>query len=130
MSIPSPIATGWPLLPRPDAQGQMHYPNLETSVRQTIEVILRTRPGEQLMRPDFGAGLERFLQEPNLLVTRRRIQNLITESLQRWETRILIHRVEVEELPDQPTHIRIEILYQIKRTGAAHRLGLTLQLEE
>lgn len=72
-SLPRPLI-GWPLLPLPDAHGRLNYPTLDQSVRQSIEVILRTRPGEQLMRPDFGAGLAAFLHEPNVLTTRRRIR--------------------------------------------------------
>ena len=55
---------GWPLLPVPDANGQLHYPSLAQSVRELIQVLLSTRPGEQLMRPGFGAGLENLLTEP------------------------------------------------------------------
>jgi uncharacterized protein len=125
----SPIPTGWPLLSIPDEQGQLHYPDLAESVRQLIEIILRTRPGEQLMRPEFGGGLENFLQQPNTLVTRRRIQSAITDALQQWENRILLHRISVDEVPEQPTHIRIEVVYQIKRSGLAQQLGLTMELE-
>ena len=72
---------GWPLLPVPDDHGQLPFPNLETSVRESIRVILSTRPGEQLMRPDFGAGLDRLLHEPNTLATRRSIRDLVQDSL-------------------------------------------------
>ena len=123
------VPANWPLLSVPDEQGQLHYPNLADSIRQSIEVILRTRPGEQLMRPNFGGGLENFLQQPNTLVTRRRIQSAISEALAQWENRILLNLVTVEAVPEMPTHIRIEIVYQIKRTGLAQQLGLTMELE-
>ncbi len=126
---PSPPPIGWPLLPLPDGKGELHYPTLEQSVRQSIQVILRTQPGEQLMRERFGAGLERFLHEPNNLTTRRRIRDLILESLTQWEGRILLDRVDVRELPDQPTHLRIELAYRLRRTGAAQQLGITMELE-
>ena len=125
----SPQSTNWPLLPIPDAQGHIHYPSVADSVRQSIEVILRTRPGEQLMRPSFGGGLESFLQQPNTLVTRRRIQSAITDALTLWEPRILLQQVAIDTLPDAPTHLRIEISYQLKRTGLAQQLGLTMELE-
>ena len=121
--------TGWPLLPVPNEPGQMHYPTVADSVRQSIEIILRTRPGEQLMRPNFGGGLENFLQQPNTLVPQRRIQSAITDSLTRWEPRILLRQVSVEPVTDAPTHIRIEIFYQLKRTGLAQQMGLTMELE-
>ncbi len=126
---PSPPPIGWPLLPLPDGNGELHYPTLEQSVRQSIQVILRTQPGEQLMRERFGAGLERFLHEPNNLTTRRRIRDLILEALTQWEGRILLDRVDVHELPAQPTHLRIELAYRLRRTGAAQQLGITMELE-
>ena len=127
-NLPPPLIS-YPLLPLPDAKGQLNYPSLEDSVRQFIRVILQTRPGEQLMRPEFGAGLANFLNEPNTITARRRIRDLVADSLARWEPRILVDRVEVEEVPEQPTYLRVEILYRLKRTGLPQQIGLTMQLE-
>jgi uncharacterized protein len=126
-SPPKPIT--WPLFALPDERGELHYPDLDASVRQMIRVILATRPGEQLMRPEFGAGLESFLHEPNTILTRRRIRDLVAASIERWEPRVLLDRVDVSEVDDQPTHIRVEVLYRIRRTGVAQQLGLTINLE-
>ena len=120
------IGVGWPLLPLPDAQGQLAWPDAETSVRQTIEAILRTRPGEQLMRPRFGGGLEEFVHEQNTLVTRRRIQDAIVDALTKWEPRIDLDHVEVWEVPNDATQVRVEIAYRLHRTGAVQQIGLTM----
>ena len=121
-------AIGFPLLPVP-VDGQLDWPSLADSVRQTLEVILRTRPGEQLMRPGFGAGLATLLHEPNTLETRRRVHDLVAGALARWEPRIHLDRVEVREVDGQPDALRIDIAYRLRRTGAAASLGLTLNLE-
>lgn len=120
---------GWPLLPAPDEHGQLTYPTLETGIKQTIKVILCTRPNEQLRHQEFGAGLERFLNKPNNLATRRQIHDLVLNSLERWEPRIILDRVEVRNVTDQPTQIRIELSYRIKRTGALQQMGITLKPE-
>lgn len=120
---------GWPLLPLPDANGELHYPSLEDSIRQQVQVILRTRPGEQLMQPGFGAGLENFLHEPDTLTTRRRIRDLVQESLTLWEPRISLEKVEVWDIAGEPGRIRVEIGYRVKRNGAGQSLGLTLETE-
>ena len=126
MSLIPPI--GWPLLPLPDEGGQLSWPTLEQSVAQQIRVILQTRPGEQLMRPNWGAGLENFLHEPNTLTTHRRIRDLVASSLSRWETRILVDDIAVAAPADQPGQVRVEIAYRLRRTGVSQRLGLTLDL--
>ena len=125
---PAPLI-GWPLLSIPDRNGQLHYPSLEESVRQSIQIVLRTRPGEQLMRPQFGAGLENFLHEQNTLTTRRRVRDVVAESLAHWEPRVEVDRLEVWEVPERPTQIRVEITYRLRRTGAAAQVGLTMELE-
>lgn len=120
---------GWPLFALPDENGRLEYPSLEDSVRQLIRVILSTRPGEQLMRPDFGGGLDTLLNEPNTLATRRRIRDLVQEALGRWERRILLDRVEAWDVDGDPGQVRVEIAYRLARSGVPARMGLTVQLE-
>ncbi len=119
---------GWPLLPLPDENGQLSWPTLEQSVAQQIRVILQTRPGEQLMRPTYGAGLENFLHQPNTITTHRRIRDLLQNSLSKWEQRIIVDDISVAPVTDEPSQVRIEIAYRLRRTGAPTRTGLTLDL--
>jgi phage baseplate assembly protein W len=120
---------GWPLFPLPDAHGALAWPELATSVRDAIRIILSTRPGEQLMRAEFGGGLDRMLHSPNSVATRREMRDLVENSLQRWEPRILLDGVEVWEVEDQPGQVRVEIAYRLARTGAASAMNVTVDLE-
>lgn len=126
-TLPRP-SLGWPLLPQLDADGRLSFPSLDDSIRQAIRVILQTRPGEQLMRPEFGAGLSAFLHESNSLTTRRRIRDVVSEALSRWEDRVLLDRVDVSEVPGEPTRVRVVIGYRLKRTGVSQQLGLTVEV--
>ena len=128
MAVVRPLV-GWPLLGVPDSAGRLGYPTLDESVRQSIRIILQTRPGEQLMRPDFGAGLQDFLHEPNTLTTRQRIRDAIADALARWEPRIIVDRIDVWEVDDRPSELRVEVAYRLQRTGAPQQLGLTMQLD-
>ena len=120
---------GWPLLPFPNDDGEMSYPaSLAESVRQQLQVILSTRPGEQLMRPEFGAGLTEFLGEPDTVTTRRRVYDRVTEAIGRWEPRVEVNRIEVDEVPGRPGWLRIEVGYRLRRTGDVMTLGLNLEL--
>ena len=120
---------GWPLLPLPDASGAFAWPDLATSVRDAIRIILSTRPGEQLMRREFGGGLDRLLHSPNTLATRREMRDLVQVSLTKWEPRILLDSVEAWEVPDDPSQVRLEIGYRLARTGAPGAMNVTVDLE-
>jgi len=125
---------GWPLLPLPDTNGALAWPDLARSVREQIQVLLSTQPGEQLMRPAFGAGLERLLGEPNTISTRARIRDLVIDALARWEPRITVDAVTVDPISgasgrEVSSAVRVEIAYRLVRTQASHRLGLTLVME-
>ncbi len=120
---------GWPLLPVPDDEGELAYPGaLAESVRQQLQVILSTRPGEQLMRPGFGGGLTEFLGEPDTIATRRRIYDRVTDAIARWEPRVAVDRVDVHDVPDRPGWLHIEIGYRLLRTGNVMTFGVNLEL--
>ena len=120
--------SNWPLFPVPDADGRIDFPNLEQSVRQSIQIILRTKPGEQLMRPNFGGGLENFLHEQNTLLTRRRISDAVQQSLLQWEKRITVDRVDVWEVEDNKNIVKINIAYRLNRTNMPSKIGVTLEM--
>jgi len=120
---------GWPLLPLPDEHGTLAWPELAKSVRDGIRIILSTRPSEQLMRAEFGGGLDRMLQEPNTIATRREMRDLVQDALTRWERRILLDAVEVWEVAGDASQVRVEIAYRLARTGEAGAMNVSVDLE-
>lgn len=127
MAVPPRI--GWPLLPLPDEGGRLRWPDLDASIEQQLRILLLTRPGEQLMRPDFGIGIQRFVHRPDTVTTRAELRDVIVAGITRWETRILLEAVEVMPDPARPGTVRVEIRYRIRRTAEPRQLGLTLALE-
>jgi len=114
-SLPQ-MARGWPLLPVPEEDGTLAWPDPLMSVRQMIEVILRTAPGEQLMRPRFGAGTAAMVHAPNDLTTRARMHDGIVAALKLYEPRIVADRVDVDPGPD-PREVLVTIGYRLVLTG-------------
>jgi phage baseplate assembly protein W len=110
VSIDAWIGTGpaFPIRPGPD--GRLAYVTGDRIIRQSIETILDTEPGERVMLPTFGCGLRRFLMQPNSPATRTAMQQEITGSLTRWEPRILITEVSVTA-GDDPSLVWISISY-------------------
>lgn len=115
------VGTGWPLLPVPDAEGRLSWPDPALSVRQKIEAILRTAPGEQLMRPRFGAGLEALIDRPNTLTTRAEAHDAVLQALSLYEKRIVVDGVDVAE-GDDPRELVVSIAYRLRPTGVPGRI--------
>ncbi len=115
----------WPLLPVPDESGRLSFPDLETSVRQRIEAVLRTSPGEQLMRPYFGAGLELAIHRPNNSGVRAELQRDIAAHVRAFEPRILLDQVEVAT-GDDPALLLVTIAYRIRQIGVATAMTVSV----
>ena len=76
----------------------------------------------------FGAGLRRFLFEPNTVATRRLIQERVEEALRLWEPRIALNSVRVEGDPADPQSAVITVEYQLVATGDGGRATLAVRL--
>ena len=97
-------------------------------VRQSIELILRTEPGERVMRPRFGCGLRQFLMEPNTVATRARLARTITRSLEAFEPRIRLLGVTADP-GDGPSVVQVTIRYQHRLDGSEGLLVYPFYLE-
>jgi hypothetical protein len=53
----------------------------------------------------------------------------VQEAGTRGERRILLDRVDVSEVADEPGHVRVEVGYRLARSGAPGALALTVRLE-
>lgn len=105
------LGTGLRFPVRPDPlTGRLGNVEGMARVRQAIEQILDTEPGERIMLPGFGCGLRRYLMEPNTLTTRTAMEKDIESALAVWEPRIRLDGVTVTA-DDDPTLLWIEIAY-------------------
>jgi Bacteriophage baseplate protein W len=66
-----------------DGGGRIATTGADDHVRDMIEQILFTRPGERVMRPDFGCGVD-VVFEPNSEQLAGAMELQIRGSLQRW----------------------------------------------
>jgi phage baseplate assembly protein W len=114
--------------PHVGPDGHMAWSEGETNIRQAIEVILKTEERERVNLPSFGAGLRRYLFEPNTVGTRHQIADRIQRALQLWEPRITVSRVEVEDDADDPQSAVATIHYQLIATRASGDVTLRIAL--
>jgi len=89
----------------------------ERDIEQAIRIILETRPGERVMRPEFGCRAYELLFEPRGISVLATMQEYVQEALRLWEPRIEVQDVDVS-FGDDGTDgaILVEITYLIKES--------------
>lgn len=112
-----------------NSQGKLAWATDNQSMKDVIWNILLTRPGERLMRPEFGAGLQNFIHHPNNETTRRLIADVATKAINRWEPRIELTELTVEMNPQQLNRVTLNIHYRLKYNSQQHTMELGLEVQ-
>jgi phage baseplate assembly protein W len=86
-------------------------------VNQSIHLILSTRIGERLMRPDFGSNLRDLVFEPLDDPTLDLLVEYTADALRKWENRIELTLVETDDSDIENSHVGIVIQYKIRGTN-------------
>jgi phage baseplate assembly protein W len=71
------------------------------TIKSDLLQLILTNPGERIMNPEFGTPLKRLLFEPNDFSARLQARNIIIDSINKWEPRIVIDKIEVSSQIDK-----------------------------
>ena len=106
------------------------HTDIRTMVQHNLKMILLTNPGERMMDPDFGVGLQEFLHEPNTasLVGRisARIQSQVEEYMDFVEIQETYVGPDVNSLNPSDNVLAISIKYSIIPISEDDVLSITL----
>jgi len=98
-----------------DDRGRTAETGEDDHIRDMIEHILLTAPGERVMRPDFGSGLLTMTFEPNSPEVASALTLTLQAALQRWLGDLIeVRRLDVTAV-DSTFGVVIE--YAVLRTG-------------
>ena len=121
------LFVGWPL-DVPHSGGSLDYSADSQCLREALWNVLMTNPGERLMRPSFGAGLNQWIGQPNTQSTRQLIASSITTAIGTWEQRVALSDVDVAVDPNDAARVLITLSYAARGSVAAPPEQLTLTL--
>lgn len=94
----------------------------EDKVREAIEIILRTAPGERVTRPDFGCGIHDLVFETLSNDMLGRVITAVGSALATWEPRIDVLDVGAQQDTEHPNRVLIEIDYRVRSTNSRFNL--------
>src|SRR5262249_3353151 len=103
---------------RVTASGRTATASPDEHVRDLVEQVLFTSPGERVMRPSFGSGLADTPFEPNSPELAAALDATLHAAIQRW----LGEEIQLEDLEgaaDGPV-LQVTVRYLVRRTGERH----------
>ncbi len=97
-----------------DGRGRTALTSQDDHIRDLIEQVLFTTPGERVNRPTFGSGLLQLLFEPNSEALAATVQMAVQGALQQWLGELIL--VEAVQVESQDATVQVTIRYVVRRT--------------
>ncbi|MBK8096621.1 MAG: GPW/gp25 family protein [Planctomycetes bacterium] len=108
---------------RMDGRGRTALTDHDHHVRDLIEQVLFTSPGERVMRADFGAGLEQMVFAPNSTALAATTQVTLEAQLNEALGQLL--EIAGVAVAAEDAVLRVEVRYRIRVTGQAGAASFT-----
>lgn len=108
--------------------GNLDFVYGDECVRQAILLLIRTRPGERVMRPDYGCKLSRLIFAPNDETTAGLAIHYVREAIEVWEPRARIVTVDAAAVENKPDVLEISLQYRVVATQSVESLNLQVDL--
>ena len=116
------LGQGWRFPVEVDGRGGLGVSGYDRDIEQAITIILSTAKGERMMRPDFGSGIHDFIFAPYNPTTAGLFAYHVQDALARWEPRIKVTNVDVQQASGEPSQIMIDVQYIVKSTNEDRNL--------
>jgi len=88
----------------------------DEDIQQAIWIILATAPGERVMRPEFGCGIQDLVFAVDEAATRRKVAEDVRRALVLWEPRIDVLKVDAETR-ERGELLLINVHYRVRSTN-------------
>ena len=106
-----------------DARGATARTDYADHVRDMIEQLLFTDPGERVNRPDFGCGLRQLVFAPNSPELAATVQFTAQAALTQWLGDLI--DIASLEVSSEDSALTVKISYALRATGQAQTATFT-----
>lgn len=125
------LGKGWAFPPHFDkTTGDIQRVEALDDIRESIEIILATRPGERVLDLDFGCNLDQMLFEPLTLTLGSYMKEVVKMALIRHEPRIEVNDVQIGPDETLAGRILIEIDYTVRSTNSRFNFVYPFYMQE
>jgi phage baseplate assembly protein W len=107
-----------------DGMGRTASTERGDHIRDLIEQVLFTSPGERVMRPEFGSGILALVFEPNSSTLAATTQMLVQGALQQHLSHLIA--VQAVEVGADDGALRVDVRYVVLRDRTAQSAAFTV----
>jgi phage baseplate assembly protein W len=97
-----------------DGRGRSAVTDVDDHIRDMIEQLLFTAPGERVNRPTFGTGLLQLVFAPNSPELAAATQFLVQGALQQWLGDVI--QVEAVDVESDDATLSVKVRYTVQQT--------------
>jgi phage baseplate assembly protein W len=97
-----------------DGRGRTAATTDDDHLRDLIEQVLFTQPGERVNRPTFGSGLLQLVFAPNSDALAAALQMSVQSSLQQWLGDLI--QVDAIDVQNVDSQLIVTVRYLVRRT--------------
>ena len=125
------LGTGWAFPPAFDLAGRAALMVTQVQdVHESLHILMSTVPGERVMQPGYGCGLQRLVFETLNESTLTEMRSLIEKAVLFFEVRVALDSVDFDTVDTLEGVLRIKLDYTIRSTNTRHNMVYPLYLHE
>lgn len=106
-----------------DGRGRTALAADDQHIRDLLEQLLFTNPGERVNRPDFGCGLLQMVFQPNSDELAAALQYTVQAALQQWLGDLI--QVQSVDVASMDSTLQVTISYVVRRTQERQTVQFT-----
>jgi phage baseplate assembly protein W len=106
-----------------DSRGRTASVGDDAHIRDMIEQLIFTNPGERVNRPDFGSGVLQLIFAPNSPELAAALQFTLQAALQRWLGDLI--DLQALEIVSQDSTLTVDLQYVVRRNNQSQMARFT-----
>ncbi|HAS45829.1 MAG TPA: hypothetical protein DCS93_35435 [Microscillaceae bacterium] len=112
------LGIGWKFPPTFDKRiKSVEMVSEEEDIRQSLYILLSTKQGERIMRPDYGSDVQSMIFEPIDVNTTTYLKESIRRAVLYFEPRITLEQITVRQDDEEDGLLHVNLEYTIRKTN-------------
>ena len=127
------LGTGWSFPPEFHRRAGTLGVNLvaaDDDIRESLYILLSTRPGERVMQPDYGCGLHGRVFDSITERAITQIKDLIERAVLHYEPRITLDGIDINTDEALDGVLKIQLDYTVRQTNSRSNIVYPFYYQE